>query len=27
MTTPEKVKKYLEAIEEDNQKGKKINSI
>jgi aspartyl-tRNA(Asn)/glutamyl-tRNA(Gln) amidotransferase subunit A len=27
MTTPEKVKKYLEAIEKDNQKGKKINSI
>jgi aspartyl-tRNA(Asn)/glutamyl-tRNA(Gln) amidotransferase subunit A len=27
MTTLEKTKKYLEAIEKDNQKGKKINAI
>jgi aspartyl-tRNA(Asn)/glutamyl-tRNA(Gln) amidotransferase subunit A len=27
MNTQEKVKKYLEAIEKDNQKGKKINAI
>jgi len=27
MTAQEKVKKYLEAIEKDNQKGKKINSV
>jgi aspartyl-tRNA(Asn)/glutamyl-tRNA(Gln) amidotransferase subunit A len=27
MTTQEKVKRYLEAIEKDNQKGKKINAI